>query len=229
MLPLRNLTNDPAQEYLVEGIHDALISELQQAGATIIGRTSVMRYRDTDAPVREIARDADPLDPLVRGLYGMTLLYEHRFEEAVSLLQATLKTSPNDPVALSTLRTAYHLMGRGEDALRIWKTSYQALGNSEGVAALDRGWKEGGYEGALHAAAVAMEERSRHTYVTPWQIGTLYVRADEAGKALDYLDRAFDAHDPNIPYLTVDPIFDFMRDEPRFRTLIARLRLPGAG
>ena len=102
-----------------------------------------------------------PLDPLVRGLYGMTLLYEHRFEEAVSLLQATLKTAPNDPIALSTLRTAYHLMGRGEDALRIWKASYQALGNTEGVAALDRRWKEGSYEGALHAAAVAMEERSR--------------------------------------------------------------------
>ncbi|MHC4089455.1 MAG: protein kinase domain-containing protein [Planctomycetota bacterium] len=57
VLPFTNLMNDPAQEYFVEGMHDALVSELAQAGVAVIARTSVMRYRDSEQPVREIARE----------------------------------------------------------------------------------------------------------------------------------------------------------------------------
>jgi TolB-like protein/Tfp pilus assembly protein PilF len=57
VLPLANLMNDPEEEYFVQGMHDALISELHQAGLEVIARTSVMGYRDTDRPVRLIARE----------------------------------------------------------------------------------------------------------------------------------------------------------------------------
>ncbi len=68
--------------------------------------------------------------------------------------------------------------------------------------------------------------RSDTTFVTPWQIGTLYTRSGDAELALDYLELAYEAHDGNIPYLSVDPIFDYLRDEPRFRSLIRRRGLP---
>jgi adenylate cyclase len=57
VLPFANLMNDHEQEYFVEGMHDALVSELAQAGVGVIARTSVMQYRDTRKPVREIARE----------------------------------------------------------------------------------------------------------------------------------------------------------------------------
>ena len=59
VLPLGNLMNDPEQEYFVDGMHDALIAELARAGVAVIARTSVVRYRDTEKPVREIARELD--------------------------------------------------------------------------------------------------------------------------------------------------------------------------
>jgi hypothetical protein len=63
-------------------------------------------------------------------------------------------------------------------------------------------------------------------HVTPWQIGTLCTRAGEAELALDHLERALEAGDRNIPYLSVDPIFDYLRSEPRFRAMIRRSGLP---
>src|SRR5690606_23854622 len=42
VLPLINLTGDPEQEYFVEGMHDALISELAYSGVRVIARRSVM-------------------------------------------------------------------------------------------------------------------------------------------------------------------------------------------
>jgi len=50
--------------------------------------------------------------------------------------------------------------------------------------------------------------------------------AVEAEESLPYLEEAFAEHDNNMPYITVDPIFDPVRQDPRFRALVARLGLP---
>ena len=58
VLPLRNLSRDPAQEYFSDGMTEALISRLAQIGTLrIISRTSVMQYKDTRKPLRQIARE----------------------------------------------------------------------------------------------------------------------------------------------------------------------------
>ncbi len=57
VLPPTNLTNDPEQEYFLQGMHNALISELQRAGVTVIARTSVLQYENTQKPIREIASE----------------------------------------------------------------------------------------------------------------------------------------------------------------------------
>ena len=58
VLPLDNLMGDTEQEYFVEGMHEALITELSKIGALkVISRTSAMRYKDTDKSVPEIARE----------------------------------------------------------------------------------------------------------------------------------------------------------------------------
>jgi hypothetical protein len=93
------------------------------------------------------------------------------------------------------------------------------------IEALELGNQEGGYSTALQRVADAMIERSKTEYVTPWQIGTLYTRAGMKEQALDWLEKAYEAHDPNMPYLSVDPIFDVLRADPRFKQLIYKMGL----
>jgi TolB-like protein/Tfp pilus assembly protein PilF len=58
VLPFYNATGDPDQEYLAAGMHDALITTLQQVGALkVTGLTSTMRYKDTQKPIPQIARE----------------------------------------------------------------------------------------------------------------------------------------------------------------------------
>ena len=67
VLPLENMMGDPAQDYFVAGMHEALITELSKIGAlTVISRTSAMRYRNTDKSVPEIARELG-VDAVVEG------------------------------------------------------------------------------------------------------------------------------------------------------------------
>jgi TolB-like protein/cytochrome c-type biogenesis protein CcmH/NrfG/predicted Ser/Thr protein kinase len=67
VLPLENLSHDPEQEYFADGMTDALIAELGQIGSLrVISRTSVMRYKGTDKPLPQIARELN-VDALVEG------------------------------------------------------------------------------------------------------------------------------------------------------------------
>jgi serine/threonine protein kinase len=59
VLPLENLSGEPNQEYFSAGITESLISTLAQIRSlkVVSSRTSVMRYKGTDKPLREIGRE----------------------------------------------------------------------------------------------------------------------------------------------------------------------------
>ena len=173
----------------------------------------------------ERALEVDPFNSLFQALYGMDLMYARRYDDAIALLRDTLKTSPNDLVALSTLRSALHMKHMTKEALEVWKASYAARGDEEAVEALARGFEAGGYSGALRSVAEMLAARSKTSYVSPWQIGTLFTRAGKKDEALDWLEKAYQARDQNMPYIAVDPIFDIMRDDPRFQGLLRRMNL----
>jgi len=58
VLPFDNLSRDPGQEYFVDGMTDAIITDLARLGGLkVISRTSAMRYKGTDKPLADIARE----------------------------------------------------------------------------------------------------------------------------------------------------------------------------
>ncbi len=174
----------------------------------------------------ERALELDPFHAAFRSLYAWDLMYARRFDDAVEHLRETLRTAPNDQMALSALKSAYHVKGMYKEALEIWRTWFATKGDREAEEALSRGYAEASYSGALSSVAEMMIERSRTTFVTPWQIATLYTRAGKNNEALVWLEKAYEAHDSNMPSISVDPIFDSMRADPRFQDLLRRMNLP---
>jgi TolB-like protein/Tfp pilus assembly protein PilF len=58
VLPLENLSGNPAQEYFADGMTDELITELARTkGLRVISRTSVMQYKNVHRPLKDIARE----------------------------------------------------------------------------------------------------------------------------------------------------------------------------
>ncbi len=57
-LPFENLSPDPGDSYFTDGIHDEILTLLQKIGGlSVRGRTSVMRYRDTEKNLRQIGEE----------------------------------------------------------------------------------------------------------------------------------------------------------------------------
>jgi adenylate cyclase len=187
---------------------------------------NILKRPEEAAAQIKLALELDPLSGLFQAMYAMDLMYARRYDDAIIFLRKTLETSPHDLIALSTLRSAYHMKQMYPEALEIWKRSYAERNDSEAEDALAQGFAEGGYQGALQRVAEMLIARSRTTYVTPWQIGTLYTRAGKNKEALDYLEKAYEAHDPNCIYLGVDPIFDVLRNEPRFQDILRQMKFP---
>ncbi|NQT25567.1 protein kinase [candidate division KSB1 bacterium] len=67
VLPLDNLSGDPKQEYFSDGMTEAVIAELAKIRALkVISRTSVMRYKNTDKSLPEIADELN-VDAIIEG------------------------------------------------------------------------------------------------------------------------------------------------------------------
>ncbi len=67
VLPLENLSGDPAQEYFADGMTDALITELSQIKKLrVMSRTTVMQYKHAQKPLQQIAQELR-VDAIVEG------------------------------------------------------------------------------------------------------------------------------------------------------------------
>ena len=67
VLPLQNLSGDPAQEYFADAMTEELITELSRISAlSVISRTSVMPYKESKKSLPEIARELHA-DAIVEG------------------------------------------------------------------------------------------------------------------------------------------------------------------
>ena len=85
VLPLRNLSNDPSQEYFADGMTESLISDLARIKALrVISRTSAMAYKGSTKSLPEIARELN-VDAV---LEGSALLVSNRVRVSVQLISA---------------------------------------------------------------------------------------------------------------------------------------------
>jgi TolB-like protein/Tfp pilus assembly protein PilF len=213
-----------------EGAEEAYRSDLAHDPTDAVARAyfaEVLLFRGKEAEAdREMAAavEGDPYNTRVLSIQGHYLNFRRRYEEAEVAFRKVLEREPNEPMALSNARTTLHHLGRYEEAMPIWREYYASQGDTGAVQALDAGYARGGYGEALRAVADEYVERRDRAKL--WQVATLYARAGDVERTLDYLEEAVAVRDPNTPYITIDPLFDDLRDEPRFKALVDTIFAP---
>jgi TolB-like protein/predicted Zn-dependent protease len=67
VLPFENLTKDASQDYFVEGMHDAIITELVRLDTVrVTSRAAVMRFKGQAVSIRDVARELG-VDAVIEG------------------------------------------------------------------------------------------------------------------------------------------------------------------
>jgi len=99
------------------------------------------------------------------------------------------------------------------------------ISDPELVKALDQGYIEGGFKGAMISYNKVAELRSKTSYWSPYDIATNYAMAGENDKAMYWMEQAYEVHDPLLPNLLL-PICDNLREDPRFQEIARKMNLP---
>jgi len=91
--------------------------------------------------------------------------------------------------------------------------------------ALEQAWEQDGFTGVMRRAASILATRFSTSYALPTGIASFYAMAQEHDEAIEWLERAFEVRDPNLPYIGL-PVYDLLRSDPRFQDLVRRMNFP---
>jgi class 3 adenylate cyclase/TolB-like protein len=174
----------------------------------------------------ERAMELEPFSSIVRSLYAMYLRNSNQPDEAIKILKKTLEEDPEYDTALGVLWTLYNNKKMYNEAVDIAKRVYTARGENRMVEILTNDYVDGNYRHVMEKLAEAYITKKDTSYVTPWQITTLYTRASNSDKALEWLEKAYEEHDNNMYSISADPIFNEIRDQPRFQKILKEMGLP---
>jgi tetratricopeptide (TPR) repeat protein len=172
----------------------------------------------------EIALKLDPLNILCKTEYGLTLYFSRRYEDAITTFQEVLKMDPANQLALETLPGAFHQIGKQKEEMEAWKSFYSII-FKDFANVFDLGYAKGGYVSALNLEADTLVAQSKTNYINPWEIALIYSCAGNKKRAMDMLEHAYEVHDPNVVFMLY-PVFDILRNEPRFQELARKLKVP---
>ena len=173
----------------------------------------------------ETALKLDPLNPLILSVCAVSHLILKRLPESIKLFNDALQIYPDYNFALSNIGEAFYLSGRVEKALEKYKAYYSVMNLHDVVAAIEKGVKEGNSEKAFVYMAEALERKFNADYWVPAEIAWRFAQAGDKNKALDWLEVGYEKRDQNMPYLCF-PLFDPLRDEPRFKEIARKMNLP---
>ena len=170
------------------------------------------------------ALDLDPLNPLLNTDLGFFLHWARRYDEGIAQLRKTLDLDPNNALAEQTLGWCLHWKGKTVDALAEFQKA---------TALDDLPWYKGSLGYAYAAAGDRakaeqvlrdLDELAKKQYVSPAARASVYLGLGEKGKALDWIEKAFEDMDP-LFWWNTDQLYDSVRDEPRFKALLKKMAL----
>ena len=147
-------------------------------------------------------------------------------DEAIAQARTALSTAPDDALANGLLWYAFGAKGMHKEALASARVYLKGTYGDRAVdEALERGFAEVGYQGAMRRAAEPLVAHFHRSYVNPIDIVSLYVEAGETSRAVDWLEKGYEVRDQSMPYIGW-PIFASLRSDARFQSLLRRMNLP---
>lgn len=186
----------------------------------------VIRRSKEAVPHAERALKLDPFNALFRGMYAVVLLHDRRYDDAIAEARAVLSLQPNMSPARGALEESMYAKGMRAEFLA-YSRDLIARNYPERLATFDRHAAEGGLERVQRGFADYWAEGYKlGKAVGARGIANRYMKAGDHDRALGWLEKSYEEHDPNLPYEFGLSQYDLLRSDPRFRSLLRRMNLP---
>jgi TolB-like protein/Tfp pilus assembly protein PilF len=177
------------------------------------------------------ALEIDPLSPQIVADLAYTYLVMRRYDEAIAQQQKALDLDPNaawirhDMAHAYTLKGAYAQAIAEEDKIPVHA---KVVASENKLIASGIGWiyAVSGRRADALKIAEQFKDLASHAYVDFYQVAEIYAALGDKDEAFRLLEKAYEEHSSNMPFLAVDPFWDGIRSDPRFADLLRRVGLP---
>lgn len=191
----------------------------------------VLSQSGDHAESRMMARRARELDPFWAMTFALsaTMAFQARdYGAAVEYGRQAVAINPESWVGHLNLAQVLAELGEYDLALAAFDRAERTSGgNVKSLAFRAHDLARMGRTEEARTVIAALEARSRERYVPPYAIALIYAGLGEHDAAFEWLERAFEARDIHLVFTTVDPRWDPLRDDLRFRSLLSRCQFLG--
>jgi TolB-like protein len=164
----------------------------------------------------------DPVDPAVLSTVGALWLFRRQYGRSIETLNSALALDPALPLTNLGLGEVYLLEGRYEQAEAAFKRVNPPVAAAGFLgyccAQTDR-------RGEAIALLGQLEELPPDLPPRAYQIAILHLGLGDHEAAIEWLDRSCNTRSFGIHWLKVDPIWDPLQPDPRFRPVLEKMYL----
>ena len=172
------------------------------------------------------ALDLDPVSPIFTTTQAEVLYYQHDFDSTISEANLTLEQFPKFLLGQFWLASAYREKKMYPEALESFRAaSSQAPGNPALLTVVGHALAVSGDATGARTVLAQLNSLSHRRYVPALYQAVVYIGLGDRNNAFRYLDAAIEEHDDRLIYLTVEPLADPLRSDPRFQKVLQRIHL----
>ncbi len=170
------------------------------------------------------ARDLDPLSLIINTNLGLNLYFAGHYDLAIEQLERALELEPNFFRAHLHLGMCYEQKSMYREAIAELEKARAISENSWTLAALGQCHASFGATAEAMIFLDQLLELSQRQYVSCTTLAVVYVGfADRADQAIEWLEKAYEERSGLLIWLKVWPMFDRLRRDARFVSLLRRI------
>lgn len=181
------------------------------------------RFDEAQAQMKK-ALGADPLNDF--GLWGLgdSFYFARQYEQAVEQYRRAIGVEPKSHWTRLMLGWAYVQQGKFSEAVAELNQAYRLNDRPQVLAALGHAYAVSGQRTEAQKVIGELQETAKRRYVSPYDVATIYAGLGEKEQALAWLEKASEDRSGWLAlWLKVDPKFDGLRADERFRDLLRRI------
>jgi serine/threonine protein kinase/Tfp pilus assembly protein PilF len=184
----------------------------------------IMRGRfDEAAASMKRARDVDPLSIIIQTESIWPFFYARDYDRALGQLKKAMDIDRDFLWIHFALGQIYLEQRNIREALVELELVAQRYDSPYVLTVLGRAYGVAGRIDDAKRIHDRVQEMGLKEFVSAYDRATMYSGVDDRDRVFAELEKAYEAHDPWIVRLDVDPAFDRVRDDPRFKNLRARI------
>ena len=163
------------------------------------------------------------------------ILYAAReYDRAIELDKALLLKDPDNGFFHAALYSYYAAQGMHKESVEEGEKALTLIGLSEEAAHVHQALAVSGFRGAMREIANVFEQlAARKEFFSPVNAAAAYARLGDKDRAFYWLEQAYVhrdvqllAADDDLSQINVNPTFDGLHSDPRFKDLLRRMSLP---